>query len=227
MMSASGVSHTSAPPSRAIDTTFSPLRPSLNFLFRSRLSSKASLRASRAHREANMAEILGAVASGLAVAEVGLKVGGTVWKLKRLWQEVHEVPDTIAFLMKEIEIIEPVLSEFEFNFNAQITAFPTPSPAHNGAPAALSSAYCREALNDLRSLVEDLDGAVTSGRSRKRTIARIRVVLKKDTIKGFQGRLERATRLLQSAQVNYLTCVLNLLPSRREPPCADEHLGPR
>lgn len=205
MMSASGVSHTSAPPSRAFDTTFSSLPPSLNFLIRSRISFWASLRASRAHREASMAEILGAVASGLAVAEVGLKVGGTVWKLKRLWQEVHEVPETIAYLMKEIEIIEPVLSEFEGNFNAQIIAFPTESSAYNGAPTALSSAYCREALNDLRSLVEDLDRAVTSEKKRKRTVARIRVVLKEDTIKKFQGRLERATRLLQSAQVNYLT----------------------
>lgn len=226
-MSASGVSHTSAPPLRAFDTTSFPLPPCLNFLFLSQISSGASLRANRAHREANMAEILGAVASGLAVAEVGLKVGGTVWKLKRLWQEVQEVPHTIAFLMKEIEIIEPVLSESEFNFNAQITAFPIPSPARNGTPAALSSAYCREALNDLRSLVEDLDGAITSEKKRKRTIARIRVVLKKDTIKGFQDRLERATRLLQSAQVNYLTCVLNLLRARRESPCADEHLGQR
>lgn len=155
-----------------------------------------------------MAEILGAVASGLAVAEVGLKVGGTVWKLKRLWQEVHQVPETIAYLMKEIEIIEPVLSEFEGNFNTQIIAFPTQSPAYNGAPAALSSAYCREALNDLRNLVEDLEGAVSSEKKRRRTLARIRVVLKKETITGFQARLERATRLLQSAQVNYLMCAL-------------------
>lgn len=218
IMSASSISHTTAPPSRAFDTTFSSLGPSLDFLIRSRISFGASLCASRARREASMAEILGAVASGLAVAEVSLKVGGTVWKLKRLWQEVHEVPETIAYLMKEIEIIEPVLSEFEGNFNAQTVAFTTPSPAYDSVPAARSSAYCREALNDLRNLVRDLDGAIASEKKRMRTLARIRVVLKKDTIKGFQGRLERATRLLQSAQVNYLTCALSLIPTGREPP---------
>lgn len=150
-----------------------------------------------------------------------------MWKLKQLWQKVHEVPETIAYLMKEIEIIEPVLSEFEGNFDAHIAAFTTPSLAYDGAPAARSSAYCREALNDLRTLVEDLDGAIASEKKRKRVLAKIRVVLKKDIIKGFQGRLERATRLLQSAQMNYLMCALSLIPPGSEPPCADEHLGPR
>lgn len=161
-----------------------------------------------------MAEILGAVASGLAVAEVGLKVGGTVWKLKKLWQEVHEVPATIRDLMRQIEMMDPILSDHE--------TLPTRLSAYDGAPTTQSAAHCREALNDLQCLVEDLNVAVDSERRSRRTFARMRVVLKKDTIKGFQDRLERATRLLQLAQVSYLTWVAVLNSLTSQPTSADQ-----
>lgn len=152
-----------------------------------------------------MAEIIGAVASGLAVAEVGLKVGGTVWRLKKLWQEVHGVPATIQDLMRQIEIMDPVLSDHESTLGIQTIALPRQLPSHNTAPAMLSAAYCREAVNDLRRLAEDLDNTVESEKRRRRTFAKIKiVVLKKDTMKIFQDRLERAIRLLQSTQVSYL-----------------------
>lgn len=154
-----------------------------------------------------MAEILGAVASGFAVAEVGLKVGGTVWKLKKLWEEVHEVPATIQDLMRQIEIMDPILCDHESALGNQSIALPTQLPTRNTAPAMLSAAYCREALNDLRRLVEDLDVAIESEKKSRRNFARMRVVLKKDTIRGFQDRLERAMRLFQSTQLSYLAWV--------------------
>lgn len=158
-----------------------------------------------------MAEMLGAVASGLAVAEVGLKVGGTVWKLKRLWQQVHEVPQTIKDLMRQIEIMDPVLASHETNLDVQNADLLENLPTRHGSPTTLSAAYCREALNDLRLLVEDLDCAIKAQTRSKRTFARVgvarsrvEVVLKKDTIKGFQDRLEMAMNLLQFTQVTYL-----------------------
>lgn len=151
-----------------------------------------------------MAEILGAVASGFAVSEAGLKVGGTVWKLKKLWQEVHDVPATIQDLMRQIEIMDPVLSDHESTLGNQNIALPAQLQTYNAAPAILSAAYCREALNDLRSLVEDLDVAIESEKRSRRTVARMRVVLKKDSLRVFQDRLERAIRLFQSTQLSYL-----------------------
>lgn len=151
-----------------------------------------------------MAEILGAVASGLAVAEAGLKVGGTVWKLNQLWKEMKEVPATIQDLMRQIEMIGLILSEHETNLSIQSTAFPIRLSTHNGAPAAQSVAYSREALNDLQRLVEDLNSAVESGKKREQVVGRVRVVLEKGTIKDFQDRLERAIRLVICTQLNDL-----------------------
>lgn len=175
-----------------------PPPPPLFDFFRSKFASRP------VHNDANMAEVLGAVASGLAIAEVGLKVGGTVWKLRRLWQQVHEVPETIQDLMRQIEMMDPILSDHEANLAIHSTAPLRHPPVYNAASAIQSAAYCREALGDLRRLVDDLDGAVESEKRSRRTLARMRVMLKKDTIKGFQDRLERAIRLLQWAQVNYL-----------------------
>lgn len=151
-----------------------------------------------------MAEILGAVASGLAVAEVGLKVGGTVWRLKKLWQEVHQVPATIQDMMRQVEMMDPILSDHETTLGNQSIALSSQLPTLNTVPAISSAAYCREALIDLRRLVDDLDGAVESEKRSRRTVARMRVVLKRDTIKGFQDRLEKAIRLVQATQVSYL-----------------------
>lgn len=164
------------------------------------------MRSSAVHRKTttNMAEVLGAVASGLAVAETGLKVGGTLWKLRKLWQQVHEVPETVQALMRQIELMDPVLSDHETNFDVKSVAIRQRSSTPNNSQALMSAEYCRKALNDLQSLVEDLDGAIESEKRIRRTFAKMKVVLKKDTIKEFQERLDRALKLLQCTQVNYL-----------------------
>lgn len=43
-----------------------------------------------------MAELLGTVASGIGVAEFALTVGESMSKLRRLWENVQEAPETIA-----------------------------------------------------------------------------------------------------------------------------------
>lgn len=218
-------SHLPPPPARAFEIrlpAFLTHLSSLNLLSRRQHPSRDTFASCPVHNKVNMAEILGAVASGLAVAEVGLKVGGTVWKLKKLWQEVHEVPATIRDLMSQIEMMEPILADYEASLGIQGIALPARLSAYSGAPTTQSAAHCREALNDLQRLVEDLDVAVDSEKRSRRTFARMRVVLKKHTIKGFQDRLERATRLLQLAQVSYLTWVVTLNSLAREPPSTDQ-----
>lgn len=202
MMGASGISHMLL---RSQEQTQAPSHnTSLEHFVRRRNNFGAFLRSREVHLEITMAEILGAVASGLAVAEVGLKVGGTVWKLKRLWQQVHEVPETIKDLMRQIEIMDPVLANHETDLVVQNADLHEQPPTRHSSPATLSAAYCREALNDLRCLIEDLDRAIKSETRSRRTFARMGVMLKKDTIRGFQDRLERAIKLLQWTQVNYL-----------------------
>lgn len=99
-----------------------------------------------------MAEVHGTIASAIAVAEVGFKVGGTVFKLRQLWKEVQEVPETIRDMMREIYLLEPLLSEVERDFEVENTIHLDTGPlqAFNMAAGRNSASLCREPLRNLQ-----------------------------------------------------------------------------
>lgn len=153
-----------------------------------------------------MAELLGTIASGIAVGEIALKVGGTLFKLHELWKEVQKVPDAIQELLQEIEVYGPLLDGVESGFDMSETlqtgnySLETSNRAHGRAAAAL----CREPLQKLRQLVEDLSNEISSARRLKRNISKVKVLLKKDDVKKFQDRLQKSLSLLNLAQQSYL-----------------------
>lgn len=144
-----------------------------------------------------MAELLGTIASAIAVAEVGLKLGGTVLKLKGLWNEIQEVPDTISDLMDEIEILGQLVEDFD----AQDFAMASTSGDRS---AKLSVSYFQAALRHLGTLAENLRQEVESKKKRKRFSGRVKVVLSQETIAKTEAKMQRALALLQAAQTSYL-----------------------
>lgn len=158
-----------------------------------------------------MAEILGTVSSAIAVAEVGLKVGGTLLKLRELWTEVQCVPQKIQDIMRQIDIYEPILADIERHLNAYpMTGSDSGTSALlNASIGTKTSSYCREAFNDLQDLVEDLSRQITSTQRSKRGIGKLKVLLKKDDLKRFQTRLEQAACLLQLAHMSQQSAKLD------------------
>lgn len=55
-----------------------------------------------------MAEVLGIVTGSIALLEVAGRLGGRVLKLKQLFDELKEVPDTIRSLMEQVAVVEPI-----------------------------------------------------------------------------------------------------------------------
>ncbi|KAG7132466.1 hypothetical protein HYQ45_009191 [Verticillium longisporum] len=55
-----------------------------------------------------MAEVLGIVTGSIAHLEVAGRLGGRVLKLKQLFDELKEVPDTIRSLMEQVAVVEPI-----------------------------------------------------------------------------------------------------------------------
>lgn len=160
-----------------------------------------------------MAEILGTVSSAFAVAEVGVTVGSTLFKLRELWREVQDVPDKIQDLLAQIDIYGPLLADLD----RQLQVCPLPG-AIVGTPSLFdtsverkASSYCKEALSDLQDLVEELRSNISSAQRRKRGIAKFKVLLKKDDLNKFQGRLERAFWLLQFAHTTQQSAKLDNL----------------
>lgn len=154
-----------------------------------------------------MAVVLGTVSSAFAVAELGVKAGSTLLKLRELWKEVQDVPEKIRHLMRQIGIYEPLLAEFDQYLEVDPVAAGG-AVAMASSPGLVdvsmkgkASSYCREALTDLQDLVNDLSQGISSAERKKRGIGRVKVVLKKDDLNKFQSRLDRAFGLLQSAHI--------------------------
>ncbi|KAI0105938.1 hypothetical protein F4814DRAFT_452317 [Daldinia grandis] len=155
-----------------------------------------------------MAETLGVAASGIAVAQIAIQVGGTVVKLKQLWDEVKDVPDDVVDLMDQIDCLDPVLWEVEDSFNqAEL-----PSTLWGDLASKSTTRYCRKALENLTAMVEELSIQISSAKKGRRKITAVKVLLKKDSIRKLERRLENAVRMLTLAQQSYLVALTKVQP---------------
>ncbi|KAF7531687.1 hypothetical protein G7054_g8639 [Neopestalotiopsis clavispora] len=134
-----------------------------------------------------MAELLGVVASAITVAEVAAKAGGAIPKLKKLWDEVQNVPETIQDLLQQIEIIDPMIWEMENELNTYRTSIINPMLFDDTAMRR-STQYSRESLQKLSDIVDD----------------EAKVVLKKQVLADLEARLRKALTLLSLAQQSYM-----------------------
>ncbi|KAI1461783.1 hypothetical protein F4805DRAFT_413339 [Annulohypoxylon moriforme] len=155
-----------------------------------------------------MAEALGIVASGIAVAQVAGTAANAVIRLKRLWGEVKDVPENIADLMEQIDCLDPALWEAEQHFIQN----QLPPQLWDDTAAIRSAKYCRKALQKLTDVADDLSSQINSGRRVDRRISCIKVLLKKDKLRDLERRLESALRMLQLAQQGYLITLVKLQP---------------
>ncbi|KAI1803617.1 hypothetical protein F4811DRAFT_553696 [Daldinia bambusicola] len=155
-----------------------------------------------------MAEALGTAASGIAVAQIALQVGGAVIKLKRLWDEVKDVPDDIADLMDQIDCLDPVLWEAENSFNGG----DLPSTFWDNLASRSTTTYCRKALRNLTNIVDDLNNQITNAKRGRRRITAVKVLLKTNSVQKLAKRLENAVRMLMLAQQSYLVALQRVQP---------------
>jgi hypothetical protein len=145
-----------------------------------------------------MAEIVGLVASSIAIIETAGKVASAVLTLKKLWDEIQDVPDTIRNLMTEIEVLEPILTAIEDDFKS------TGAPLPNDRASQLTLAYCRKAVEDLDDLVQNLTIKLDAVKRVRRVKAKFRVSLEKESLRRLQDRMQAAIRLLTLTQQTYL-----------------------
>ncbi len=139
-----------------------------------------------------MAEVLGVVASGIAVVQGAQVLGQAVLSLSRLWREVRDVPETIRDLLENLELAGEMAAEIE-------TELLCLSPGSLSTYQRLVVQRCHQAHKDLGDLVSDLAADIAASRRRKKILARAKVVLKKDILEGYEKRLRRACRLLNCA----------------------------
>lgn len=163
-----------------------------------------------------MAEALGVFASGVAVAQVAGTVGAAALKLKKLWEEVRDVPESIRDLLEQIDCLDPALWEAERN----LARNDLPPLLWSGDVAQRSTTYCRKALTRLTELVDDLDALLhrSPNRAQRRRdrlamkVACVKIILRKDELVSLERRLEAAVRMLCTAQQGYVMQVIRHTP---------------
>ncbi|RYP11636.1 hypothetical protein DL767_011113 [Monosporascus sp. MG133] len=153
-----------------------------------------------------MAEALGVAASSIAIAQVTSQVGVAVVKLKKFCDEVKDVPDDIADLLQQIDCLGPALWEAENTFEST----GLPAMLWNDAAAKRSMTYCRNALKALTEIVDEMAAQINHPKRLNRKVASVKIVLRKDTLKKLEKRLENAVRMLTLAQQSYLTEVFKV-----------------
>ncbi|RYC87691.1 hypothetical protein BFJ63_vAg9413 [Fusarium oxysporum f. sp. narcissi] len=153
-----------------------------------------------------MAEILGLASSIITIVEVAGKLGTNTIRLKRLWDEVQDVPVSIQRCIEQLEILAPAIDEMESEFEK------TRNMIQNDAATKRSLEYSRKAVRTLDTLVRDMEFQISAARTSRRLVAQLKVRIKKDVIEDHKQRLTLALQLLSLSQQTYLIALSRAQP---------------
>ncbi len=163
-----------------------------------------------------MAEALGLLASGIAVAQATHALGKLAVSLTRLWRDVRDVPDTIRLLVDQLELTTEMVGFIEAELSlpsppaSPLSPLPSPPssslcfPVEREKEEPLNSMQrraierCRHAQGCLQALVDDLATEIASSRRRRRVLAGVKVALKREVLEGYERRLGAAVGLLNA-----------------------------
>ncbi|KAF0322981.1 hypothetical protein GQ607_009744 [Colletotrichum asianum] len=151
-----------------------------------------------------MAEILGLASGVIAVVDMTTKVGGASIKLKRLWDEVNEVP---SVLLQKAELVQG-LDELFDQAERQLATQTLPALYNNKILLQKSTTKARSILAELQVMIDGLLEQSTVGRRYKRKIGSTKVVLRKSEIKSLDAKLDEALTHFQMAQSLYTMATL-------------------
>ncbi|KAJ4018328.1 hypothetical protein NW752_005443 [Fusarium irregulare] len=145
-----------------------------------------------------MAEILGLASSIITVVGVAGKLGTSTIRLKRLWDEVQDVPASVQRCIEHLELLAPALEEMDNEFQ-RITTM-----VQNDSAAKRSLEYSRKAVAALESLVRSLETQLTTAKKGRRLVAQLKVRMKKEVIEEHQQQLQSVLQLVTLSQQTYL-----------------------
>ncbi|KAM0595916.1 hypothetical protein ACHAPN_004956 [Verticillium nonalfalfae] len=141
---------------------------------------------------------LEAVGLGLGATQFAAELAVTIVKLKRLWDEVQDVPDHIQSILEELEDVDLILQDVEEQINRDEIPDELKSTI---LPRVLRST--QRAYRALEELVESLDRQIVSSRGFRRRLVSVRIVIKKPVLEKMESQLRRALDILNMAINSY------------------------
>lgn len=142
-----------------------------------------------------MAALLSVISSGINVAGFPGQLAKQAFELRRLWNEIQDAPEDVFDLIDQLEWLQPMVSSMEKSLSDQSANVP------NGAEQCL--VQCGKALSNLQKLAIDLSQNITSNKRLKKSIAKMRVIMKREQIQKYHSRLENALNGLRTVCLIY------------------------
>lgn len=148
-----------------------------------------------------MAEVLGAVASGIAVAQLASSVLAIGAKMRTLLEKVHETPEEIHLRLEQLELLSASLQSFDDN------VFYVNGKAHGVLQTA--KVHCQTCLAEPQDMLADVSSQIQQFRGIRKKFSVCKVVLKKTVFDRIECRISRSLDLLSIAQQAYMMYVLS------------------
>ncbi|KAI8161998.1 hypothetical protein KHU50_008016 [Colletotrichum sp. SAR 10_65] len=143
-----------------------------------------------------MAEAVGLAASVIAIAEITAKIGISSMKLKKLWEDLQNVPERLKDLVEEMEFWRSMMRQIEKQIRASSSSVHQQLLEDLNLRAACGR--CRSALDSLAHFVETLQEDVDRSKGRWQKIKLMKKTLSSTgPLDALDKRLHRAFSTLQ------------------------------
>lgn len=136
---------------------------------------------------AKMAEMLGAVASGISIAQFAGSIIKIGFRIKSLLEDIRDVPDDLQHHLGQIQVLAPLLAEIDHG----------PSIS-NGALLAAAK-QCQQAARELEVLASELSNQVQSSQGFNRRFRSLQAVLQKSALARHEKRMQVSMQMLMLA----------------------------
>ncbi|KAF1344680.1 hypothetical protein BDV97DRAFT_60144 [Delphinella strobiligena] len=148
-----------------------------------------------------MAELMGAIASGIGIASFAIQLAESIQKLKALCDDIRDAPESISSSLEQLDMLNLQVQEVasEEQENPQVFASST--------SLQQCITLCKQGTAALAEIVNELEKEMTTG---KRIWGKLKVVLKKDTLRKLASRLESARGSLMMSYMMYSNALRRL-----------------
>lgn len=152
-----------------------------------------------------MAELIGVIASAITFGTVVAQLATSINQLKECWEEVRDAPEDLKWLIRDIEIFGLILAEVEDDLAQESVQ----SCLSNRKSAIQCFTLCKEASEELQTLVQDFRRELNSRNRLQRSYAAVKMVMQKNKVKKYTSRLKNIAGLLMLAQQCYTRFVIH------------------
>ena len=130
----------------------------------------------------DMAEILGAVTSGVTIGALAGQIASSVKKMKSFLDEVKDAPENIRILLEDIEHLQLLLADIEDDYARN--PYSELLIQNNSASPCLN--HCKRGVEKLTRLVEEIDIELQDKGRAKRRLAGVKVVWRRDRVEKYK-----------------------------------------